>query len=563
MSATGPTGALSEARAFLQALFTGKPDKHYVLLWTLTLPEKESHWFRNVDDAVRFAESRPDRDLYVGVGLAPRKYGRKRRCVSKDISAIVGVWADLDLRSDAHPNKALPTTVEEALQILPSEFPPTFVINSGNGVHVWWLFSEPLLFESATDRAEAEKLSKRWQTHLSSQAAIRGWKLDRLSDLARVLRVPGTRNCKDAENRKSVVIAIHNDRRYNPSEFAGYLDQLNPLDQNSAAATMPLEYAQGIRDTPLAINLSARIGQDQLNEWLDTDSRFKQTWFRQREDLPDQSQSGYDLALVHFGFAAELREQEIVDLIVHHRALHKQQKRTGLDYFRRMFSKVAYASASSTDRMALPPDASKAAICQKLSETLGVSILRITKVSGHLPVYQMELACGKVEFSDVGKLINQGSLRNKLAAACGKIIRRFRTKEWEEIAQALLDACTVEDGGEEMELEGAARLRINQYLSAVAFIDSLEGQHRESVRKPMIVGETITICLTDLQSFIAKTGYEAITTPSTAAILHAVDATARRFRGKYPEHTRWLLPPDKFPLSDFNRSGGEVADANL
>src|ERR1039458_5171668 len=89
MTAPEPTG---EARVFLEALFAGKPDDLYVLLWTL--PEKQSHWLRNLEEAIQFAESRDRRDLYVGVGLSGQDYGHNRRCVSDQVAGIVGFWAD-------------------------------------------------------------------------------------------------------------------------------------------------------------------------------------------------------------------------------------------------------------------------------------------------------------------------------------------------------------------------------------------------------------------------------------------------------------------------------------
>jgi hypothetical protein len=57
----------SDARFFLEALFADKPEGQYILLWTL--PEKQSHWFRDLPDAIRFAESRHDLNLYVALEL--------------------------------------------------------------------------------------------------------------------------------------------------------------------------------------------------------------------------------------------------------------------------------------------------------------------------------------------------------------------------------------------------------------------------------------------------------------------------------------------------------------
>src|SRR5437773_67516 len=99
-----------EARAFLAALFGSKPEGLFILVWTLH--DKSSRWFTNVDDAVVYVESVGTRDVYVGVGLSPADFGLKNRCVSDAVAGIVGFWADLDLKSDAHP-KALPATNED------------------------------------------------------------------------------------------------------------------------------------------------------------------------------------------------------------------------------------------------------------------------------------------------------------------------------------------------------------------------------------------------------------------------------------------------------------------
>ena len=139
-------------------------------------------------------ESLRERDLYVGVGLSSQDYGSARRCPSNEVAGIGGLWADLDLKSDAHPKAALPATVEDAMTILPDEFPPTFVVRTGNGAHAWWLFREPLIFVSDEDRRNAGALALRWQSLLRLNAAAHGWAFDRLADLARVLR-----------DRKSVV----------------------------------------------------------------------------------------------------------------------------------------------------------------------------------------------------------------------------------------------------------------------------------------------------------------------------------------------------------------------
>lgn len=344
----------SETRLFLEALFGGKPDDLYILLWTL--PERQSRWFRIVEDAVRCASAFGGHDLYVGVGLARQDFGPNRRCLSDEVAGIIGVCADLDLRSDAHPKSTLPGSVEEALSILPPELPPSIVILTGNGAQAWWLFREPWIFGSDDERRKAAALMSRWHTLLRDDASQRGWTYERLSDLARVLRVPGTKNCKDLANPKPVVIHSQKDLRYNPSEFAEYLDDLAVPD-DEAEASAAREWSARFRDTPITINLAARLPEEMFNGWLATDMRFTNTWFRQRHDLHDQSQSGYDLALACFGFRAGLTVQQIVDLMVHHRSMHKQKPRTRIDYFQRTLTKAAAASDGRQEQRTSPKSA--------------------------------------------------------------------------------------------------------------------------------------------------------------------------------------------------------------
>ena len=194
---------------FLDLLWADKPSDLYLLIWTLE--DKRSRWFQSVEAAAAAVTQR-SKDVYVGVGLSPCDYGPSRRCPSEEIAGIAGLWADFDLKSDAH-KKALPATIPDALSIVPTGMPPTIVVATGNGAHGWWLFKEPFVFENDQERKDAARLITRWHTLLRLNAAARGWAFDRLSDLARVLRIPGTINGKDSANPKEVRVDRFTDRR--------------------------------------------------------------------------------------------------------------------------------------------------------------------------------------------------------------------------------------------------------------------------------------------------------------------------------------------------------------
>ena len=557
---------MSQSSAFLEALFAGKPEDLFVLLWTL--PEKRSHWCRNIQDATQLAESLSDHDLYVGLGLSVQDYGPARRCSSNEVAGIVGLWADLDLRSEAHPKAALPASIEDAMKILPLELPPTFIVRTGNGAHVWWLFREPLILESDEDRREAGNLALRWQSLLRDNAAERGWAFDRLADLARVLRIPGTTNCKDPVNPKPVEIQVQTGHRYNPSDFAEYLDELGvPEDEVEALALR--EFSELFKERPLKINLAARIPEELLRRWLETDIRFKNTWFRQRADLHDQSQSGYDLALACFGFQVGLEEQQIVDLLIHHRSLHKQKPRTRLDYFRRTLAKASTCGASSPDRPELPgvpeappspteagaddPNTTKINLCRKISSVLGVNVLRLVKLTGKEPFFVMELEDGKIEIPGIGSLLQQKFVRESIAARVGKLIPRIKAKLWEELAQMMLDACLVEDGGEELEAAGNARIQLAAYLADNALIPSIEGQIAQNQRKPIMRDGRIAVCASDVQVYLSKSVQQSISVKAVVIMLVAIGAKLIRVRGtKFKEQSRWLLPLSEFDPMDYS-----------
>lgn len=88
--------------------------------------------------------------------------------------------------------KALVTFVEQA------QLPVPTVISSGNGLHVYWLIDDQLSREHWLPTA----------LQLKQLTEAHGLKTDKLctADVSRILRVPGTKNFKDPENPRPVVI---------------------------------------------------------------------------------------------------------------------------------------------------------------------------------------------------------------------------------------------------------------------------------------------------------------------------------------------------------------------
>lgn len=566
-------------RWFLEMLFGGKPDDALILIWTL--PSKRSRWCRALKAAQRAIETSRGSDVYFGVGLSTQDFGTDRRCPSEHIAGITCVWADIDIRSAAHNNKPLPASVEEALSILPEDLPASIVVHTGNGLHVYWLLREPWMFEADEERNRAAAIVYRLQTLLRTRAASRGWSFDRLADLARVLRIAGTSNCKEPDDPKPVSVQSCSDRRYNIGDLEEYLDEAGiPV---SAEVDPAAGWARKFSAGQIVIDPNAAIPEELLNKWMSADARFRDTWQRNRTDLKDPSQSGYDMALANFGLRVGLTEQQIVDMITHHRRIHGQRPRTRVDYFQHTlrnataghgphdpkFEAGVHHSQGDqhvcSDRLQPPSDplVKKALLWEQLSSALGVQIIRIVKISGKEPTYQVELQNGKVEFSNIGKLIDQRKFRLAIASAADHLIPKFPGKLWDSVTRAMLDSLHVEDGGQETDFVGAARIYIDQYLSETTFIPAIEGEPSQTSRRPTLIRGKVAISSIELQQHINRLNSLNLSVKDVASMLTAVGAISERVRGPgIKEQSRWLLPVNDFDPNDYAERNEEEACGN-
>jgi hypothetical protein len=157
--------------------------------------------------------------VYAGVALQrpDSRPDSAHRSTNAGAYVVPGLWFDLDLAYGQHAASALPATDDEALDFLRTlPAPPSLIIHSGGGLYGWWLFREPFLIATEQDREAIATLSKRFTATLVQAGNLRGWTLDAVHDLARVLRPPGTINWKYGT---PVELLHEGAERYNPSDF--------------------------------------------------------------------------------------------------------------------------------------------------------------------------------------------------------------------------------------------------------------------------------------------------------------------------------------------------------
>jgi len=140
----------------------------------------------------------------VFFGVCPRyQIGRGSRT---DVSCLPALWADLDERSFEWGLAGAMDAIESC-PVLPS-----VIVLSGHGYHVYYFLDAPLDLDG--DPTFAEALLRALQEELGS---------DRVSDVARLLRVPGTLNLKDVDDPCQVSVEHLEERRYRVDELAEVL----------------------------------------------------------------------------------------------------------------------------------------------------------------------------------------------------------------------------------------------------------------------------------------------------------------------------------------------------
>jgi hypothetical protein len=214
---------------FLRLLYGDKSESGCLVLWTKN--DRRSFYYstEEFDKAAAFAlELSIDRDVYYGIGLQREKLDIGRG-TEDTIICLPGLWLDIDIKGLNHNAVDLPPDTESALGLIKAcDLEPTMVVSTGGGLHVYWLFDEPMILNTEADRSKAKLLSQRFQESFIKLAETHGWKIDNTSDLARVLRLPGTLNHKQTPSSTVKVIKYNEDYRYKIDDFGQILGELTP-----------------------------------------------------------------------------------------------------------------------------------------------------------------------------------------------------------------------------------------------------------------------------------------------------------------------------------------------
>lgn len=220
-------------KEFFSEFYSGC-DEGYI---TLTLlPERKTLWVKvseldKLYEAIKKYGTKTN--TFFGVGLRKKILPHNLRGRDEDISVITALYSDIDVKSAAHAQSSLPNSVSEAIEFLNSlPIQASIIVNSGNGLHAYWLLEVPFKIQSPKDKDYISSIFKGWSKFVNAKAKKKGWKFDNVSDLARILRVPGSVNYK-LKNSSICKVLSFDGKRYQLERFEPYRSNISKVHERA------------------------------------------------------------------------------------------------------------------------------------------------------------------------------------------------------------------------------------------------------------------------------------------------------------------------------------------
>ena len=207
-----------QAFRFLFSLTNDQPLHWLLELRALRREPKQVQraWYRfdEIEKAVRWCLARATHGFDVYGGVQPR---HEHSGGSSAIAALTTLYADLDCGDGKRlPNKTAALKKLSSLALL--GLGPSVLVDSGNGFHAYWPLREPV---PADERRDWQRVMRALADSLDADPSV--------TDLPRILRVPGTINWKRVDEPRPVELVSIDARRFTLLDFDDLLPALPQL----------------------------------------------------------------------------------------------------------------------------------------------------------------------------------------------------------------------------------------------------------------------------------------------------------------------------------------------
>lgn len=198
-------------------------------------PGAASLMTRDAKEVEAFCRRKDAMGLGVYFGVCTRRDGAE----SGDLSSVVecpALWVDIDCaKQEIKGQVAL-----DALGFLP--FPPSWIINSGGGLHAYWQLEDPVNVAEGNEARDVVVAALKALAHILAGDT-------KCAELARIMRLPGTHNSKEAtleiyEGEPALCSVVESTGRvYDFTELCRWLSTQRAVLQGKAEALRPVNEA--------------------------------------------------------------------------------------------------------------------------------------------------------------------------------------------------------------------------------------------------------------------------------------------------------------------------------
>ena len=123
------------------------------------------------------------------------------RLTQKHVTSIPALFIDFDTKADTSKadDAKIPDNQESAAAALKALLQPSYMVNSGHGIHAYWKLDNPLSMGEP-----AQKLLRSFAAKIAEKTGFKDLDIS-ASETARILRLPGTHNHKDTPLQVSIM----------------------------------------------------------------------------------------------------------------------------------------------------------------------------------------------------------------------------------------------------------------------------------------------------------------------------------------------------------------------
>lgn len=390
-----------------------------------------------------------DCNVWFGLGVRRDLGGDMERGTSEDVIALPCLWMELDVKPGAFESKE---AIVSFLRTLPLQ--PSAIIDSGHGLHAYWIFKELWYFDN-DERDYVAALVRGWQGFVRSRAG--NVKCDFTHDLARVLRVPGTFNRKGDEVLP-VTSVLTDGPRYNPSDFDEWQDW-------SKTTT---------RDVPrdFVVRSGAQAPTTKFMALLENDPRSKKAWEETLRGLADDSPSTFAMVLANAAVQAGWTNQEIADLLVAFREKRPRENKKSAGWYAITIAVARQGSrAQSVENVRrLSATTEPDEVCAIVSKMVGFRIIRFKKMRPIDPTgdlmpafYIIETEAGNIVVQDTAIWLSHQRMK-ELVYDRLSLTLHTTAKEWPAVTDAFRKIQVEEECALESSHYEEVRLALAEYL---------------------------------------------------------------------------------------------------